>query len=298
MKKYFLLSVSLLWCSCFVSAQRNELKNGIQQLIEGKKATVGIAISSDSPGDALFINGDTHLPMQSVYKFPIALVVLSMVDEGKFKLDQLVNIRERDLLPGTWSPIREKFPQGTRMSIAELIGFTAGESDNNGCDILLRLVGGAVQVQRFLEARGFADIQVKTTEEEASRDWNVQFQNWATARALHKLLMAAYQNKGNRLLSKASYDFLWKVLAEGQTGMKRIKGDLPAGTWGHKTGTSGMNQGMMAAINDIGVVRLPSGRVIYITVLVSSSKESLAENERIIAMVSKLAYDYYLKRKG
>lgn len=260
---------------------------------------MGIAISSDSPVDALFINGDAHLPMQSVYKFPIALAVLSMVDEGKFKLDQLVNISERDLLPGTWSPIREKFPHGTRMSIAELIRFTAGESDNNGCDILLRLVGGTVRVQRFLEARGFADIQVKTTEEEASRDWNVQFQNWATARALHKLLMAAYRNEGNRLLSRANYDFLWKVLAEGPTGMKRIKGDLPAGTWaGHKTGTSGVNQGMMAAINDIGVVRLPGGRVIYITVLVSSSMESLAENERIIAMVSKLAYDYYLNRKG
>ena len=47
------------------------------------------------------------------------------------------------------------------------------------------------------------------------KDWNTQYQNWATPTAMNKLLIDTY-NK-NQLLSKKSYDFIWKIMRETTT---------------------------------------------------------------------------------
>ena len=81
------------------------------------------------------------------------------------------------------------------------------------------------------------------------------------------------------------------------TGQDRIKKLLPNGTVvAHKTGTSGINKKTKetAATNDLGVVSLPSGKVFYITVLVTDSKESYENNEKIIAEVAMETYDSFM----
>ncbi len=79
------------------------------------------------------------------------------------------------------------------------------------------------------------------------------------------------------------------------TGVNRIKGRLPAGTpVAHKTGTSDTNaEGVTAAINDIGIVTLPNGEHVAISVFVANSKESNATNEKIIADIAKLVWDHF-----
>ena len=44
-------------------------------------------------------NGAQHFPMQSVFKFHIAIVMLSEIEKGKFTLDQPIEIKKTDLLP-------------------------------------------------------------------------------------------------------------------------------------------------------------------------------------------------------
>jgi beta-lactamase class A len=82
------------------------------------------------------------------------------------------------------------------------------------------------------------------------------------------------------------------------TGKGRIRGQLPEGTpVAHKTGTSDTNkQGITAAINDIGIVTLPDGRHFAIGIFVSNSKENEATNEKIIADITKLAWDYFVNK--
>ena len=84
-------------------------------------------------------------------------------------------------------------------------------------------------------------------------------------------------------------------MVETTTGPKRLNGLLPKGTIvAHKTGSSGADDsGITAALNDIGIVTLPDGRKFAIAVFVSNSKENEETNERIIADISKMAWDYF-----
>ncbi len=233
--------------------------------------------------------------MQSVFKFHIALAVLSQVDKGRLSLDQKIKIEKKDLLPGLHSPLREKYPNGATLPLAEIISYTVSNSDNVGCDALLRLLGGPQAVEKYFARNNFKDISIKINEEVMQNNWDLQFQNWTTPKAANNVLEAFYFNK-KKLLSSKSYDFVWKEMRENETGKNRLKGRLPEGTVvAHKTGSSGKNKttGITAAVNDIGIVFLPNGEHFFISVFVSNSKEDSDTNERIIADISKAAWDYF-----
>ena len=57
----------------------SELENWIDSLLNGKKATVGIAVWTDK-GDMLRYNDHVHFPLLSVFKFHVALAVLDKMD--------------------------------------------------------------------------------------------------------------------------------------------------------------------------------------------------------------------------
>ena len=295
MTRIFITAILFLFTSSFVTSQKTvSLRKQIEQLLATKNARVGVSFSGIEKQDTLTINGSSHFPLQSVFKFPIALKVLHLVDQKKLSLDQKIYIPKSDLLPDTWSPLRDKYPDGNvKIPLAEIIRFMVSESDNNACDILLRLVGGAKTVNDYIHELGIKNIAIRYNEEEMHREWNVQFYNWTTPVATTRLLKLFYDGK---ILSAKSYDFLWKVMCETSTGKERIKGQLPTGTLvAHKTGTSGTNaQGITAAINDIGIVRLPNGNHFVISVYVSNSKENTQTNEKIISDISKLVWDYFV----
>jgi len=302
MAKKIITVLLIAFCYANSNAQIDSLKSEIENLIKNKNATVGVSIIANNLKDTININGNLHLPMQSVFKFPIALAVLSEVDKGKFKLNQKINITPKDLnlsndLVVNWSPIKEKFPNGTTMTLDELIKYTVSQSDNNGCDILLRLIGGTATVEKFLLQNHLSDISIKASEGDMHKEWDVQFQNWATAIALNQLLIKAYASGNDRILSKKSYQFLWKTMKETSTGENRLKGQLPQGTIvAHKTGASGsIDKIMTPATNDIGIIFLPNGSPVFISVLVSNSYENEKTNEKIISDIAKMTWDYYAK---
>jgi len=72
-------------------------------------------------------------------------------------------------------------------------------------------------------------------------------------------------------------------------GQTRIPSALPEGTRVvHKTGSIG------GTTNDTGIVFLPDGNHILITVMTRDAKAPTAERERVIGDVAKYAYDYFL----
>src|SRR5699024_9575804 len=107
MKKITLLSISLLaLCSYDLHAQNlNNVKQKIQELISGKNATFGIAISDANGDKTVYVNQNEHFPIQSVFKLPIAFYILSKVDEGVLSLNQKIKISKKELAKNTWSPI-------------------------------------------------------------------------------------------------------------------------------------------------------------------------------------------------
>jgi beta-lactamase class A len=275
-----------------------ELKKQIEQILADKKAVVGISISGENGNDTLSINGNMHCPTQSAYKMQIGLAMLDKIDRGEFSLDQKIKIRKQDLpVDAYWNPLGTDFPDGGDLSVAQLIQYCISHSDNTACDTLIGMVGSPKDVESYFKKNNIQDLQFAYNERTMQSKWENMFQNWITPNAAVQTLRLFYENK-NGLLSNSSYNFFWKTMKETSTGVKRLKGLLPEGTVvAHKTGSSGMNEaGLTAATNDWGVVFLPNGHYFIISVLVTNSYESEETNERIIAEVCKVAYDFFLMR--
>lgn len=293
-KKYITLLLILLSVTNTYS-QIDELRSKIGNILSGKRTKVGVAISCLDTKDTLSINGNERLVMQSVYKFHIALAVMNLVEEGKLLLTQEIFIPKSELMPDTWSPLRDKYPDGNvKVTLDEILRYTITQSDNNGCDILLKLVGGTSRVNDFIHSIGIKDVSISKTEQEMHKGVEAQFANWTTPIAASMLLdKFTYTYSQNKSLT-----YLWQIMTETATGPKRLKGLLPEGTVvAHKTGSSDTNdEGMTYAVNDIGIVVLPDGRKYSIAVFVTDSYETNDVSEKIIADISKAAYDYFLNK--
>lgn len=275
------------------------LRKKIEQIVSDKNAVVGVSIIGNDGKDTLSIYGDKRFPMQSVFKFHIALAVLSEIDKGNLSLDQKVEITEDELLPeDLWSPLRDENPNGGSFTIERLIQYNISHSDNTACDVLIRLIGTPKTVEEYIKESGIEEIQITFNEEDMQAKWENMFQNWTTPNAASETLKLFFKNKNN-LLSKGSYDFFWKTNIETTTGNDRIKGQLPKETIvAHKTGWSGTNKetGIIAALNNIGIVFLPDGKYFIISVFVADSKENLKTTKKIIADIAKATYDFYTKK--
>jgi beta-lactamase class A len=291
MRKFYSLLIILLSIKSF--AQTTDLNRQFSEILKDKKVKVGVSIYDFKTKKTFGINQTEHFPMQSVFKFHIALAVLDLVDKGKLILSQEVYISKERMQPDLYSPLRDKYPQGNiKLTLAEILKPTVSESDNVGCDVLLDLIGGPKVVDDYLKKIGMKDVQVKHNETVMQASWEPQFENYSSPNSAVELLKALHNGK---ILSSKSRAYVQKLLVETSTGPNRLKGLLPGGTTvSHKTGTSGTNKetGIMAAVNDIGIVTLPNGNQFAIAVFVSNSKEKIETNEKIIAEIAKATYDY------
>jgi len=265
---------------------QNNVDQAFVQIAAKAHGRVGFAARVLETGEELGLNNGEHYPMHSVYKLPIAMAVLRHVDAGELKLDQMVEIKQSDLAAqGLFSPIRDRNPNGARLTVAELLRYAVAVSDGTASDALLRLTGGAQDVVKFLNEIKVSGINVVNSENEIARDWQTQYENWATPNGAVELLAALHAQRG---LSANSQKLLLKLLTESIPGAKRLKGQLPAGTIvAHKTGTGGTRDGLTSATNDIGIITLPDGRHLAVAVFVSDSTADLATREAVIAEIAK-----------
>jgi beta-lactamase class A len=264
----------------------------LERIVQSADGRVGVAATLLETGEAVAIKGNERFPMQSVYKFPIGMAVLNQVDQGKLKLDERVRVEKSDFVGGRQhSPVRDRHPDGTEMSVSELLRLMVSQSDGTACDVLLKLVGGPTVVAEYLRGLNVNDVIVANTEKEIGQDQSTQYRNWATPEGAVVLLRALHERRG---LSEQSQRLLLKLMTETPTGLKRLKGLLPASAIvAHKTGTSGTVNGVTAATNDVGIITLPNGRHIAIAVFVSDSKADDATREEVIAKVAQAAWNYW-----
>lgn len=293
-RTFYLTNILFLFFISGSYAQTISLRRQIENIIGKKQAYIGVSISAIEDNDTLSVNGNESYPLMSVFKFPIALCALQQVDKGKLDINQKILITKSDIMPGTWSPIREKYPNGNiELSLAEILNYTVSQSDNIGCDILLKLIGGPIAVQDYINKIGITGFVIKVNEEEMRKGFDIQRINTATPFAATQLLKSFYTRN---ILTKKSTDFLKKIMTETSTGNDRIKGQLPKETSvAHKTGTSDTNEeGLTIATNDIGVVTLPNGKHFAISIFVSNSKENSDTNAKTISDISKLTWEYFI----
>lgn len=274
----------------------SKLQTDLAKIAEAAKGKVGIGAVLLETGDTAYLDRTGHYPMQSVYKLPIAMAVLKMVDTGKVRIDQEVNITPDGFVrQGFHSPIRNVNPQGTVMNVYGIMRYSISESDGTASDVLLDLAGGPTAVMDYLKSIGVNDLIVADSEKSISKDWDTQYRNWSTPEASIELLRRLYERRAN--LSEQMTSVLLDFMTESDTGGRRIKRGLPEGAIiAHKTGTGGTEKGITGATNDIGIVTLPDGRHLLIAIYIADSSETGFARQQLFGDIARAVIEKWVPK--
>ncbi len=280
-------------------------------------------------GTGASLHGHERFPMASVFKLPLAIALLARVDHGALRLDESVALGPSDIRPGGGGgTIAERAPAGgIALSIGELLEAMMVSSDNTAADALLPLAGGGAAITAQLDAVGLSDIRIDRSEaelwfdsygatpppraqwtprgirgaiaaapeaerREALRRFLADPRDTATPDALVQLLRQLHEG---RRLSAESRERLLALMTRTESGAKRLRGDLPAGTKvAHRTGSGADVAGVNIVTNDVGIVTLPGGRGhLAIAVMIKGSDRSIESREAAIARIARAAWDYW-----
>lgn len=289
MYKLLLLFILLAATPMHAREKSERIERAVRRIIRGKQATVGVAVLFGD-NQAASVNNDEPYPALSVFKYPVAFAALHALQRKGSPPDSLLYVSPQQLLPDTYSPLRDKYPGGhIRISYAEAVRYTVSLSDNNTCDLLIELAGGIDSVAALVAGLGIAPFHLSETEQSMHADTAKCRNNWFTPLAMAHLLKTTYTKKK---LDKPYSDVLEQAMLATSTGTDKIRAGLPShAAFGHKTGSSDRTaQGVKTADNDAGVITLPDGTACYIAVFIKDSKETDAANARIAADIGRVVY--------
>lgn len=290
-------------------------------------AVVGVNATQIESGRSVALHGAQAFPMASTFKIPVAVQILSLVDEGKLSLDTMVTLGPGDLHPGSGTLSDLFIHPGVSLSIANLMELALVISDNSAADLLLREAGGPAAVTARMRSLGLTGIRVDRSTALLISDWQgaknlppesqwnrfiwdrifesvpqgdhmrarraemADPRDTATPDDMTALLVRLWKRE---ILTPDSTQFLLDIMERCETGKTRIKGMLPQGTdVAHKTGTLG------GVANDIGFVTLPGGGShIAISIFTKASERPEEASEKAIAEIARTVYDYFALAPG
>jgi beta-lactamase class A len=266
------------------------------------RGQVGLSAVLVETGERLHLQGDGRFPMQSVFKLPVALQVLHLVDEGKLRLDEPVRLAPSAMRRGR-SPLRDAHPEGVTLTVEALLEWMLVEGDNSAADALLRLGGGPAAVTARLRGLGIEGVRVDRGEAELARDlldggpgafaaYLKDPRDTAQPDAMADLLVAIARG---RELRAAGHERLLGWMTGTKTGLQRIRGLLPAGTpVADRTGGGPDRKGVNSCTNDVGIITLPDGRHVALAVFTKASRAGADQRERTIARLARAVYDHWV----
>ena len=258
-------------------------------------ATIGVCAIEVETGERLSTRNNERFPMGSVYKFPIALTVLRLVDSGRLRLDDVVTIEPRDFSPG-YSPLRDAAGgKPIVLTVRELLRHMVAMSDNTASDTLLKMAGGPVAVTGRMAELGASGIRVDRSEREMTADLRAKdgvatyardARDTSTPDAMADLLVALWKRRDG--LSPESHDLLVHWMTTSPTGPRRIKAGAPGWTLAHKTGT------MPGTVNDAGILISPDGKrhIVLVVFTKASRRDVTREQEDDIAAITRKVVEW------
>ena len=136
------------------------LRNEIARLEELTGGTAGVGAVHLESGREFYFNKDVRFPMASTYKVPIAVQLLTRIEKGEIRLDDMITIQESDLHPGSGTISRLLDDPGVILSLHNLLELMLIISDNSATYLCLRAAGGPAAVTQRMREMGMVGITV------------------------------------------------------------------------------------------------------------------------------------------
>jgi beta-lactamase class A len=301
-----LFIAALLGCAAPADAQSSkraspslaQLRAQLEAHARATGGVVGLRAVHLETGETVGLRAAERFFMSSVTKLPLAVAVLRRADRGEIRLADTVDLPPSAMSIGH-SPIRDAHPNGTRMTVEALVRSAVSDSDNAANDVLLRLMGGPAAVTAELARGGIRGVRVDRpyTVLRRAMDDRVRERDprdTMTPDGAVALLRAIWEE---RLLSPASRERLLEWMTRGRNPADRIVAGVPAGTTvAHKTGTWG-GEGVIGAINDIGIITLPDGRGhVLLAIFVRNPSGPRARVAPHMAAMARTVHDHWARR--
>ncbi|MDZ4369969.1 MAG: class A beta-lactamase [Phenylobacterium sp.] len=289
--------------------------------VRARPGLLGVGLMNLESGEAYTFNGDRRFPMQSVFKLPLAVAALHEGDQRRLPMDERMTIAADQLSPGH-SPVTAAWPARRDYTIRELVEATLVNSDNTAADILMKRIGGPGAVTAWLVDNDVNEIRVDRYERElqpeiygmpsfrpgwrdpavfaaernavaparrmaAMRAYLADPRDTATPRAMMGFLQRLDRQD---LISPTATRSLVQWMGRTQRGEGRIRAGLPSSAFlAHRPGTSGVDQGLSTAHNDVGIFTLADKRSYALAIFLSGSTQGEAARDRILADVTREA---------
>jgi beta-lactamase class A len=255
----------------------NNLTKVLEERIKNANLDVGLVIEDFRMNLRIVYNADKSFPAASLVKVPIMLACFYANEKKKIDLKDTLVLKSAQKVSG--SGILKDMPDGTSLTIEELVDLMITQSDNTACNMLIDLLDFAY-INDFFQALGLKDTNLsRRMMEFAVRKKGIE--NYTTARDMAFCFEIIYHKKFlNRKVSQKALSLL-----ERQEVNDRIPARLPDSiVVAHKTGLE------RKICHDTGIMFLPRGDFL-ICVLTKGAKKTKAA-KRFIAQVALDVYEY------
>lgn len=216
---------------------------------------LGVAVLDTGTGQLTGHRQDERFALCSTFKLLLAAAVLQQVDAGRLQLRQWVPLKRSDRVPH--APVAGPATARGGMPLEVLAKAIQVNSDNMAANALMRLLGGPSGLTLWLRTLGDEVTRIDRWEPEMNRVAPGEARDTTTPAAMAR--STARLVLGN-VLSARSRTRLQGWLVQTQTGLARLRAELPP-DWraGDKTGT-GQHPSYADKINDVAVLWPPLGR--------------------------------------
>jgi len=305
-----------------------DLEARLQAVVAKSPDVWGVSVRHMERHEVAGIREDERFLMASVFKVPILVELFHQVSDGKISLDERVKLEHPEIYFG--SGVLAMMRPGLNPTIHDLATLMIDVSDNMATDLLLARVGkenvtarmramglakmtvDASTREHTLESFGLRDPKYKDFTPADVAKFDFQFHEAEIVRnqklALKDCHNCATPSEMSRLLEliaagkagdAAATKDMMGMLAKQQFNT-RLPRYLPVGIrFAHKTGTV---TNPVVVVNDAGVMTLPSGDHVVVTVFSKGTginldeaqlKKSMNDAEDTIAEIGRTVYEYY-----
>lgn len=271
-----------------------DLKRQIQTELNKNKGVFAVAFKDLTSGEEILINEKINFHAASTMKTPVLIEAYKQAASGKFSIDDSITVRNefKSIVDGSPYSLNSKddsetdlyTKEGSKVKIYDLLYLMIIQSSNLATNLIIDLLG-AKNVNQTMREMGANDIQVLRGVED-TKAYRAGLNNTTTA--YDQMIIFSKMAEGNAV-NKASSDAMIQILLD-QKFNDKIPAKLPKNVKvAHKTGwITGVN-------HDAGIVFLPDGRK-YVLVLLSKELENDKSAVKSMAKVSKMVYDYFIRK--
>lgn len=263
--------------------------------IKAHRGDVAVAVKHLKTGDTFEFNADTPMPTASLIKFPIMIAAYDAVEKGKVSLDDMIELKQEDLVPGS-GILTSHFSPGTKISLRDAIHLMIVYSDNTATNLVLDQLG-LPATNELMAKMECPETQVHSKvfrrdtsiAPERSKKYGL---GSTTATDMVKLAEQLYDKK---IVSETASE---KMLAHmfACDDKTKVPRKLPAGTKvAHKTGAVNLTR------TDAGVMETPSGPIAFCILTNNNQDQGWSDDNEgnlLCAELGSAIYNYFNSKES